>query len=101
MALTDRIGNILTVFIDLMQYMRADTVFFQESGGSRCCLNIEAQVIESLDQRQTFRFILICDGHKDRSIVLHMGAACLQCFIECTVQLVIIADRFTGGFHLR
>ena len=73
----------------------------QEVRGTDRCLDIEAELIETLDQRKCFFLILICQSNDNRTIILHLDSGSLKGFKECAVQALVIADRLTCGLHLR
>ena len=70
MSLTDCVGDIVAAFLDLLQDMRADAVFLQELCGSRGGLNVEAEVVETANQRERLFLVLLGDGHEYGSVIL-------------------------------
>ena len=74
---------------------------FKEVRGTDRGLDIEAQLVETLDQRERLFLIFICKGNDNGTIVFHLDARCLQGLKESTVQALVVADGLTGGLHLR
>ena len=74
-------------------------MFFQEVCCTFCCFNVEAQLIETTDQRQCFFFIFVSDCCQYCTVVLDVHVCSLQSFVQRSVQFVVVTDRFTCGFH--
>ena len=65
MTLTQGVGDLVAAGADLCQRMGADAVLFEEGGGAGSGLNVEAQLVEPADQRQSLLLVLVGDGGKN------------------------------------
>ena len=72
----------------------------QELGRSGRRLDVEAQVVEALHERQRLQLVLVGDRDEDRPVVRHMHARGLQGLVEGTREFVVVADRLARRFHL-
>ena len=98
-TLTDGIGYFIAVFAYLFKYSGAYAVFLKEFCRTCGSLYIKAKVVETADKGKCFFLVLIRNGGKHGAVVLQVHTACLQRLIKCAVEVVIVTDSFTGGFH--
>ena len=61
-ALPQGVGNFVAAVADLGESVGADAVLFQESGGAGGGLDVEAQLVEPVDQRQGLLLVLVGNG---------------------------------------
>ena len=62
MALPQRVGDFIAAVADLTQGVGADAVLLQEGGGAGGGLDVEAQLVEPVDQRQGLLLVLVGNG---------------------------------------
>ena len=91
-ARPDGIKNLFAAFAQLAAQPCADAVLLEKSCGARRCFDIEAELIEALDQRQRLLLILIRQGDDNRAVFFHFDAGGLQGFVKCAVETIVIAD---------
>ena len=97
--MADGFDDFIAAVADFCSYSCADAMFFQEVSCAFCCFDVEAQFVETTDQRQCFFFVFVCDGSKYGTVVQNVHAGSLQSFIQRAVQFVVVTDCFPCGFH--
>ena len=75
-------------------------MLLEKRRGSGGRLDIEAEVIEALDERQSLFLVFIGKGDYYRTVFFHLDSGRLESLVERTVQALVIAYRFAGRFHL-
>ena len=100
MSLLYGIGYFVLILAELFLNSCLYAVLLEEFSSSARCLDIEAEVVEASDKRKRLLLVLVCDCYKHRAVILHVHARCLKRLVECAVEVVIVADSLTCGFHL-
>ena len=85
---------------ELAAHAGAYAVLFEERRGSSGRLDIEAEVIKALDERQSLFLVFVGKGDYYRTVFFHLDSGRLKSLVECTVQALVVAYRFAGRFHL-
>ena len=75
-----------------------DAIATQELASTLCSLDIEAQVIESLNQRQSTLLVGIGDSNEDSTIVRYADTRRLQRLIQRTIQALVVTYGLTLDF---
>ena len=78
----------------------ADTVLLEERRSSGGRLDVEAEMVEPLDKRQSLLLVLIGKGDYDCAVFLHLDSGRLERLVERSVEALVVAYRFAGGLHL-
>ena len=99
-ARADRIEDLGAALAELAAYAGAYAVLLEERRSSGGRLDIEAEVIKALDERQSLFFIFIGKGNYYRTVFLHPDSGRLKSLVERAVQALVVAYRFAGRFHL-
>ena len=85
MSLAERIADLFISFADLVKNVSSDSVFFKEFCGTGSCLDIEPELLETADKRQSIFFIPVCNSYENCTIVLKVHTRCLKSFIKSSV----------------
>ena len=97
---TKGVEELVAAFAELPEHSGSDAMLTHGSGSHIGRLDVETKVIEATDQRNSFFFILVGERNDHGAVVLYLDTCGDQRFIHCSRQAPVIADRFTGGFHL-